>query len=190
MPDADDATLVARAKGGDQEAFGELIARHQGAMLAIGRAYFASEADAEDAVQDAFLKAYQSLGQLNSQDRFAGWVARIIMNTCLDTLRTRKDKQSLADFATSVPLRPRFGEQQLTPASLASQSEETEMLRAAIGRLPESQRVVVMLRYGSDLSYEQIAEYLSLPVTTIDSRLHKAKVALRSMLKLLSATGP
>jgi len=112
------------------------------------------------------------------------------MNTCLDTLRARKDKQSLADFATSVPLRARFGGPQLTPASLASRSEETEMLRVAIGRLPEPQRIVVMLRYGSELSYEQIAEYLNLPVTTIDSRLHKAKLALRKMLKPLDTTAP
>jgi RNA polymerase sigma-70 factor (ECF subfamily) len=184
----DDATLTARAQGGDQEAFGELVARHQGAMFAIGRAYFASEADAEDAVQEAFLKAYQSLAQLNSQARFAAWVARITMNTCVDILRTRKDKRSLADFATSVPLRRLLGQQQLTPATLASHSEETEMLRAAIGRLPEPQRIVIMLRYGSDLTYDQIGEYLDLPVTTVDGRLHKAKLALRKMLKPLEST--
>jgi len=185
MSSVDDATLVARAKGGDREAFGGLVARHQGAMFAIGRAYFASEADAQDAVQEAFLKAFQSLAQLRSHDRFPAWMARITMNTCLDTLRKKTDKRSLADFATSVPLRPRVAEPQLTPARLAGQSEEVEMLRVAIGRLPEPQRIVVMLRYGNELSYEQIAGYLALPVTTIDSRLHKAKLALRKMLKVL-----
>ncbi len=190
MSTVDDATLVARAKSGDQEAFGELVARHQGAMFAIGRAYFASEADAQDAVQDAFLKAFPSLAQLDFLDRFAAWMARITMNTCLDTLRKRTDKQSLADFATSIPLRPRVAEPPLTPARLAGQSEEAEMLRAAIGRLPEPQRIVIMLRYGSELSYEQIAEYLELPVTTVDSRLHKAKLALRKSLKPLDTKAP
>jgi RNA polymerase sigma-70 factor (ECF subfamily) len=189
MADADDATLVARAKGGEQEAFGELVARHQGAMFALGRAYFASEADAEDAVQDAFVKAFQAIGQLSAAPRFAGWMARITINTCLDILRTKKNKMSLADFATSVQLQPRLGQRQLTPATLASQSEEKEMLRVAIGRLPEHQRVAIMLRYGGELSYEQIAAYLDVPVTTIDSRLHKAKLALRDMLAPLEARG-
>jgi len=183
MSDDDDATLVARAKGGDTEAFGDLVARHQRAMYAIGRAYFASEADAEDAVQDAFVKAFQSLAQLNCETRFAAWMAKITANTCLDTLRARKDKLSLADFATSVALIPRVGPPQLTPAALASRSEDADMLRAAIGRLPEPQRVVLMLRYGGDLAYEEIADYLGLPVTTVDSRLHKGKLALREMLK-------
>ena len=190
MLEIDDAALVARAKSGDREAFGELVARHQQAMYAISRAYFASEADAEDAVQDAFVKAFQALAQLNSGRRFAGWVARITINTCLDTLRSRTDKRSLADFATSVPLRRRLGQQQLTPATLASKSEDAEMLRAAIGRLPEHQRVVVMLRYGGELTYGQMADYLGVPVTTVDSRLHKAKGALRKMLKPLDTAMP
>ncbi|NQT88428.1 sigma-70 family RNA polymerase sigma factor [bacterium] len=189
MTEPDDATLVARAQNGDQEAFGDLVARHQRAMYAIGRAYMASEADAEDAVQDAFVKAFLAIGQLNASHKFAGWMARITANTCLDTLRTRKDKVSLADFATSVPLRPRIGPHQLTPSTLASQSEETQMLRAAIGRLPDPQRVAIMLRYGGCLSYEQIAAYLDAPVTTVDSRLHKAKLALRKMLKTLDSLG-
>ena len=185
MVATDDAALVAQAKGGDREAFGELVARHQRAMYAISRAYFASEADAEDAVQDAFMKAFQSLEQLNSGGRFAGWVARITINMCLDTLRSRTDKRSLADFATSVPLRRRLGQPQFTPATLAGKSEETAEVRAAIGRLPEHQRVAIMLRYGGELSYEQMAAYLNVPVSTVDSRLHKAKQALKQMLRAL-----
>jgi RNA polymerase sigma-70 factor (ECF subfamily) len=109
-------------------------------------------------------------------------MARITVNTCLDVLRTRTDKQSLADFATTVPVRPRLGQPQFTPATLASKAEETERVRAAIGRLPEPQRVVVMLRYGGQLSYEQAAGYLGVPVSTVDGRLYKARRALREML--------
>jgi RNA polymerase sigma-70 factor (ECF subfamily) len=189
MTGADDATLVTRAKSGDREAFGELVARHQRAMYAVSRAYFASEADADDAVQDAFVKAFQALDQLNSGSRFAAWMARITMNTCLDVLRARTDKQSLADFATSVPVRPRLGQPRLTPATLASRAEESELVRAAIGRLPEHQRVAIMLRYGGQLTYEQIADYLGVPVSTVDGRLYKAKRALRKMLGPLDSPG-
>jgi len=189
MIDIDDAKLVARAKNGDREAFGELVARHQRAMYAASRAYFASEADARDAVQDAFVKAFQRLAQLNSGERFAAWMARITMRRCIDTLRSQTDKQSLADFATSVAVHPRLGQPQLTPATLASRAEEAEMVRAAIGRLPEHQRVAIMLRYGGQLTYAEIADYLGVPASTVEGRLYKAKRALREMLGPLATPG-
>lgn len=151
-------------------------------MLAVARAYFLSEADAEDAVQGALVKAFRCLGQLRDGARFSGWLTRITVNTCLDTLRSRTDKRSLADFATSVVLHPRLGQQQLTPATLASRSERSEMLRVAIGRLPEDQRVVVMLHYGEDMTYDQMAEYLDVPPSTVQGRLRRAKRTLRELL--------
>ena len=179
----DDAPLVSRAKRGEREAFGELVSRHERAMLAIARAYFASDADAEDAVQEAFVKAFRSLAQLADDGRFSGWLARITVNTCLDTLRARTDKVSLADFASTVQLRPRVGQLQLTPAAMASSNEQAELLKAAIGRLAEAQRVVLMLRYVEDMAYEQMAAYLGVPPSTVRGRLHTAKQALRKLLE-------
>ena len=187
MTDADDRELVARVRRGDNEAFGDLVSRHERAMLAVARAYFASGADAEDAVQNALVKAFRSLGQLADGAKFAGWLMRITVNTCLDTLRARTDKQSLADFATSVQVYPRLGQDAPTPATLASRSERLERLRAAIGRLPEEQRVVVMLHYAEDMTYEQMAEYLQVPASTVQGRLHRAKQALRELLSPLEA---
>lgn len=183
---ADDQTLVARARSGDLEAFGELVSRHERAMLAVGRAHFASVADAEDAVQDAMVKAFRALDQLKDGRRFSGWLLRITVHTCIDTLRRRTDKVSLADFATTVPLLPRLGEPPLTPAALASKAERSEQLQAAIGRLPEAQRIVVMLRYGEDMTYDQIAEYLDVPPSTVQGRLRRARRALREMLGSLT----
>ncbi|HUT34951.1 MAG TPA: sigma-70 family RNA polymerase sigma factor [Planctomycetota bacterium] len=183
MNAGDDVSLVARAKQGDRSAFGELVTRHERAMLAIARAYFASEADAEDAVQEAFVKAYRTLGQLANDGLFAPWLARITVNTCLDTLRARTDKVSLADFATTAQFRSRVGAAPLTPASLASQGEQAEALKAAIGRLPEEQRVALMLRYVEDMTYDQIADYLGVPSSTVRGRLHSAKQALRELLE-------
>ena len=187
MVEAEDAALAARAKAGDHEAFGELVRRHNAAMLAIARAYFASEADAEDAVQEAFVKAFRSLDQLAFNHRFAAWVARITKTTCLNILAARTDKVSLAAFASTVKLEPRLGRVQLTPATLASKGEEAEQLMAAIGRLPESQRVVLLLRYIEGLTYEQMALYLDVPASTVRGRLYAAKNALRRMLAWLDA---
>lgn len=183
----DEGGLVARAKAGDDEAFGELVARHQRAMFAIARAYFASEADAEDSVQEAFVRAFESLSQLNDNTRFAAWLARITGNVCLATLRERTDKVSLADFASTAQLKPRLGQVHLTPAALASQNEEAEQLKVAIGRLSEAQRVAVMLRYAAGMTYNEIAAYLDVPYSTIVGRLHTAKQALKQMLAALGA---
>jgi len=180
-----DDGLVARAKAGDKDAFGELVNRHQKAMLAIARSYFASESDAEDAVQDAFVKAYERLGQLGNDRAFSAWMTRITRNVCVDTLRSRTDKVSLNDFASTARLRLRRGGPQFTPSTLASREERSEFVRAAIGHLPEDQRIVLMLQFGEEMTYEQIAEYLGLPVTTVQGRLHRAKRALRSVLRTL-----
>jgi RNA polymerase sigma-70 factor (ECF subfamily) len=185
----DDATLVRRARGGDAEAFGALVSRHERAMLAIARAYFASEADAEDAAQEAFVKGFQALGQLKSPERFKAWMARITATTCIDILRSRSEKVSLADFASTVQLFPRLGQEALTPGTLASAGERADLLRAAIGLLPEEQRVVLTLRYVEDMSYDQIAAYLDLPASTVRGRLHYAKQALREALRTLETAG-
>ena len=177
-----EAALVSRARGGDREAFGELVRRHQRPMLAIARSYFASEADAEDAVQEAFVSAFQALRQLADDGRFAAWLARITANACLAILRRHTDKVSLADFASTAHLRPRVGPVELTPAALASRGEQAEALKAALGRLPEDQRVALMLRYAADMTYEQIAGYLDIPASTVRGRLYTAKQALKALL--------
>jgi RNA polymerase sigma-70 factor (ECF subfamily) len=188
MDASDDCELVRRAQQGDAEAFGELVARHERALLAAARAYFASEADAEDAVQDACVKAFQAIAQVQDGSRFAGWLMRITVNTCLDTLRARSDKQSLADLASSVQVFPRLGQQHFTPATLASRSEHAALLRAAIGRLLEDQRLVVLLHYAEGMSYDEVARYLDVPTSTVQGRLHRAKEELRRLLKPLAGT--
>lgn len=187
MDTEDDSALVAQVRGGDDGAFRELVRRHERAMLAIARSYFASDADARDAVQDAFVRAFECLDQLESPRSFGAWLARITANICIDTLRTRTDKVSLDDFASTARLRPRLGQTSLTPSTLASKNEQADLIKAAIGHLPEDQRTVVMLRFGEDMTYEQIAVYLDVPTTTVQGRLHRAKKALRSVLRTLGS---
>jgi RNA polymerase sigma-70 factor (ECF subfamily) len=186
MSPCDDESLVAAARAGRPEAFGKLVVRHQQAMLAVARSFLASEADVEDAVQDAFVKAFNSLDQLRSGGSFAAWVTRITINTCVDVLRARTDKVSLADFASTVHLQPRLGDQQFTPATLSSRGEQSDLIKAAIGSLPEHLRMPLLLRYSEDMTYDEIAAYLALPATTVQGRLHRAKRALRSVLRALS----
>ncbi len=179
---ATDAELVAKAKEGARDAFGELVLRHERPMLAVARAYFASEADAQDAVQDAFVKAYRALGKLQDGQSFAAWLTTITVRECLNVLRNRTDKVSLEAFSSTACLKPRLGQQQLTPAALASRNEESEAVMIAVGLLHESLRVVLMLRYVERLPYDAIADYLGVPPSTVRGRLERAKQALRKAL--------
>jgi RNA polymerase sigma-70 factor (ECF subfamily) len=158
-------------------------------MFAIARSYFASEESAEDAVQDAFLKAFQAIGQLEDGSRFAGWVAKITMTTCIRALQARARPLSLADFASSASVTLRVGQRSLTPATLVSKAEHAELVKAALGRLPENQRVVLLLRYAENLSYDQIASYTECSLSTVRGRLYCARHALRHILKELETTG-
>ena len=185
MGAADDATLVAQAHEGNREALGQLLSRHERVMVAIARAYFASEADAEDAVQEAAATVCHALGQLRDAARFAGWMVTITRNTGLQILRTQKDKLSLADFASSAQFQRRVGSTPATPATMASLHENSDLLWVAIGRLAEDHRVALMLRYTEDMAYEQIGAYLDVPLSTVKSRLRNAKRALEGMLDTL-----
>jgi len=180
---ADDAELVARARAGSRDAFGELVLRHERAMLAVARAYFACDADAEDAVQDAFVKAYRALGDLKDGQSFAAWLMRTTTRRCIDVLRSQTGKVSLEAFSSTAALRPRVGHQQLTPATLASKSEEAEIVRAALGLLQDTLRVVLMLRYVEHLSYDAIADYLGVTSSAVRGRLERGKKALRKALQ-------
>ena len=184
-----EAALVRRAQKGDRGAFGELVERHERAMLALARAYFASESDAEDATQTAFLQAFKFLGKLRDVRKFPYWLARITKRTCLDMLRSRSDVVSLAGFSSTVQFRRRVGQGDLTPASMSSKNEEAELVKAAMGCLSEHHRIVLMLRYTEHMSYSQIAAYLGVPHTTVRSRLHKGKRALRRALESISSLG-
>ena len=188
MAEPSDRELVEQVRAGDNEAFGELLERHQRAMLAVARCYFASEADIDDAVQEALLRAFRNLDQLSNPSSFKSWLTRITRRVCIDTLRSRTDKLSLSDFASTARLRPRLGQTQFTPATLTRKGEVVELVRVAIGHLPEGLRVVIMLQYSERMTYDQIAEYVGVPATTVQGRLRRAKRALGAVLKALAAT--
>jgi RNA polymerase sigma-70 factor (ECF subfamily) len=156
-------------------------------MLVVARAYFASQEDAQDAVQEAFVEAFRALGKLRDGQSFAAWLTTITVRECLNILRTRTDKVSLEAYSSTAFLKPRLGQEQLTPATLASRTEEREVVMAALGLLPDSLRVVLMLRYAEHLSYDSIAGYLGVPASTVRGRLERAKQALCKALQERSA---
>lgn len=171
----DDADLATRAAGGDGDAFGELVARYAPAVRRVARAALQNDADADDAAQQAFLKAWQNLHRYDRARPFGPWLMRIVVNAAADLRRRRRVRQGVE-----------------LPDSLAgtgaSPEQETEraMLRArlarALERLPERQRVAVTMFDAEGYSHAEIAEALGIPEGTVRSDVFHGRRALREQL--------
>jgi len=176
-----DEQLVGLCRQGDEEAFGELIRRHQ--RLVVGIAYRMSGDTmlAEDAAQDACIRAWRRLPSFRARGAgsFRAWLCRIATNVTIDRLRRSRPTVPLDGLALAGSLRP-------DEAYL--RREKTEVVRAAILRLPEASRAALILREYEGLSYREISETLGIPVGTVMSRLHYARGRLRKELADQTAT--
>ncbi len=160
----------------DANAFGELVRRYQGRLYRLAYRMLGNAEEAQDATQEAFLRAYRALSSFRLDASFSPWMYRIATNVCLDMLRSRRPQTSL----DGSPLDP--------PAALSVEGAvaEREKLRAvveAVGRLPVGLRTVFLLRHETELSYEEIAQALGLPLNTVRTRLFRARNALKELLK-------
>ena len=160
----------------DANAFAELVRRYQGRLYRLAYRMLGNAEEAQDATQEAFLRAYRALSSFRLDASFSPWMYRIATNVCLDMLRSRRPQASLDES----PLDP--------PATLSVEGAvaERERLRAvaeAVGRLPVGLRTVFLLRHEAELSYEEIAQTLGLPLNTVRTRLFRARNALKELLK-------
>ena len=166
---ADDA-LVARAVEGDTEAFATLTERHKRPVYNLAYRMLGNAADAEDAAQETFVRAYVRLGSYQPGGRFGAWLLAITSHWCIDHLRRRRPL-SLESMETTLSI-PATGE---LPESLALHAERRMEVREWLARLPEPYRLVLVLRYWHDLTYAEIAETIGQPVSTVRMRLFRAR---------------
>lgn len=183
-----DTALLPRLRSGDPSAFEELVRRHMPQMLRVARRFLMNEEDARDAVQDAFVSAFRSIGSFEGTSMLATWLHRIVVNASLIKLRTRR-RHPEEDIE---PLLPKFAEDGHQaepnvvwpePADVTIERAETSsMVRAAIDRLPETYRVVLLLRDIEELEPAEVAEMLGITTNAVKIRLHRARQALRTLL--------
>lgn len=185
----DEASLVAQVRSGDKGACELLIRRHAGAMLACARRFLRCDEDSADAVQEAFVAAFRSLGSFSGRSRLSTWLHRIVVNCCLMKLRRQKRRQtqSLHDLLPSfdqsghhvhpVAAWPELPEDHLLRTELRDQ------VRACIDQLPEPYRTIVLLRDIEALDTDQTAALLRVSREVVKTRLHRAHQALRSLLE-------
>jgi RNA polymerase sigma-70 factor (ECF subfamily) len=185
-PLSEELMLVQAAKGGDVSAFEELVKRYDRNVFRIAQHITQNREDAEDVVQDAFLKAYQNLGQFQGQSKFYTWLVRIAVNEALMRLRRRRPERMVsldADVKTEDDSVPReVADWSPNPEQQYSQAELKEILTRTIQGLPPSFRTVFVLRDVEGLSTEEAAEALDLSIPAVKSRLLRARLQLRERL--------
>ena len=176
--EVNDRDLIASAQQGDRQAFAKLVGRHQGSIVSLTYRMCGDLRLAEDAAQEAFVRVWQNLNSYKPQYAFRSWLYRIAANAALDALRRERpttdiDSLSLADSSAG-------------PEQSAEDSERAAQVRRAIAQLSEPLRVVLVLREYQDLTYQEIADALDIPVGTVMSRLNSARAQLRRELFDLS----
>ena len=177
--------VIRRVQRGDANAFEYLMAAYEKNVYNLALRMTGSPEDAEDMAQEAFLKAYSSLGSFRGDSKFSVWLYRIVSNVCLDFLRKQKKTQSF-----SLSMEDDDGEEaELELPDLSSLPEEElekkltrEAVRRGLAQLPEDARQILLLREIQGLSYEEIGETLGLEPGTVKSRIFRARKKLCAFL--------
>jgi RNA polymerase sigma-70 factor (ECF subfamily) len=165
--------LVSKARQGDAEAFAALIERYERSALAVAYAQLHDAHRAGDAVQDAFLRAWQELPRLQEDGRFGGWLLQIVRNAAID-LR-RRARPTVAEFPDLSAAGP-------NPVQVLEQSDAAARIHAALASLDETTRTAVVMRYYEGLSAKEIGAALELSPAAVDMRLSRARGQLKELL--------
>lgn len=188
-----------RLRAGDKDAFTDLVREHGPRMLAFARRFLPRDQDAHDALQDAFLSAFKSIGKFDGRSQLSTWLQRITINACLMRIRSRKRRPEVSIEALLPAFLPDGHQIRDTPAwgaeSKVESGHETEhgagsgrgrlldLVRESVDGLPDAYREVLLLRDVEEFSTEETAEALGITKDAVKTRLHRARQALRAMLE-------
>jgi RNA polymerase sigma-70 factor (ECF subfamily) len=171
-----DRDLILRARRGETDAFGELVRRYQATVFNVCYRLMGERREAEDMAQEAFIRAYSRLESYDLERPFGPWMRRVAANLCLNRL------------ASQPPVQPEVDDERdpddpaQRPEAVSEQRDEAERLRMALVSLPAHYRAVLELRHYQELSYDEIAESLRLPLSNVKSHLFRARKLLAEKL--------
>jgi RNA polymerase sigma-70 factor, ECF subfamily len=179
----DEQRLIWECLNGAPSAFGELVRRHQGRLFSAVSRLLSNVEDSQDVVQEAFLHAYQHLGSFKGSSRFFTWLYRIAMNAALSLHRKRFPVPGV--FWPNGDGGPDLADPSETaqPGYCLEQAERAEAVRQALDQLSVEHRALLVLKDREGMKYEQMAEVLGVPIGTVRSRLHRARLELRALLE-------
>lgn len=178
--------LVEAARRGDRDAFGQLVDAFQRPVYALAFRMLGNADDAEDAAQEAFMKAYRALGGYDAGRSFSTWLLSITAHHCIDRIRRRKpDPLSLDD----LPPWKDIAAPAVDPERAAIAADQADWMSGLLAHLSEADRLVLVLRYWHDLGYQEIAEMTETSEAAVKSRLHRARRQLAVMMSPRAAAG-
>ena len=174
MSATDDNTLIDRCLSGDGRAFAELLAAYERVVFTLALRMTGDREEARDVTQQVFLKVHRGLAGFDRRRRFFSWIYRIAVNESINARRSRRDHESLDE---------RLVDPAPTPEEQSMRREVAAGVQAALLRLPDADREVLVLRHWLEQSYAEIADALGLPESTIKSRLFEARQRLGRLLR-------
>ena len=182
-----DQSLVNQAAAGSRDAFDELVVRYRRRVYNLVRALTGGDSEAEDLVQDVFIRAYRAIGGFRGDSAFRSWLYRIAINV----VHTHVDKRRLRD---AVLVAPAGDDDPMDEVATTDDLEQTllrrQVIDRALGTLPEELRVLIVLRDVQGLKYDEIADVVKTPRGTVESRLFRARQRLRPLLEALILVRP
>jgi RNA polymerase sigma-70 factor (ECF subfamily) len=183
---ASDSDLVQRTVGGDTTAFEAIMRRYNRPLFRTARAILRDDAEAEDALQEAYLQAYRTLASYRGEARLSTWLARVVANEALGRLRRHARRAAIVPLDASVSLEQidekAEGSMEKSPEASARRAEMRKLLEARIDALPGAYRAVFMLRAVEEYSVGETAAILGIPEPTVRSRFFRARSLLREGL--------
>ncbi|MDO4618122.1 MAG: sigma-70 family RNA polymerase sigma factor [Clostridia bacterium] len=176
-----DNELVAKIKKGDMHAFSALVKAYESKVINISYSLLSSREDALDAAQEIFVKIYRNIDSFRGDSTVSTWIYRITKNVCCDYLRKRKSNvisldEEDEDKKIEIP------DETSSPGEVLEKKETVNLVRNAISKLDENQRIVITLFDIEGLSYEEISDIIKCPLGTVKSRLYRARESLRKIL--------
>ena len=181
-----EARAIRSAQRGESAGFQFLYEKYRSFVFSICLRMVRNREEATDLAQEAFIKVFGSLDRYNPEYAFSSWLFKITSNLCIDHLRKRR----ITTFAMEDPVESEKGEYtrqyvapDLPPDETFSRHEKMQKLEKGIAALPEHYRIMLILRHQEDLSYEEIAESLSIPLGTVKARIHRAREMLKTILE-------
>ena len=183
MTREEEAKLLQEMKSGSMNAFERFVRAHEKTVYHLALRTLGNAQDAEDAAQEVFLKAYTAISSFRGESSLSVWLYRITSNVCIDALRRRRESVSLSCADESgEETEIEIADERFDPAALYERRELRETLQAALQRLPEDAREILLLREVGGRSYEEISELLELDLGTVKSRIFRARKKLCAYL--------
>ena len=179
----DDEELVARSREGDLDSFNQLVLRWERPIYALAYRVIGREEDARDVAQETFLRAFRALGGFKGQAKFSSWLYRITLNLCRDWIR-RERRSNVAPVPEGIDIIELAGEATPTETieDLVSRKQLGEAVAKAMALLPDEQRTAIILKEYHGLTFQEIADLLDCPLSTVKTRLYQGLTVLRRHL--------